>query len=64
MKGLAAVAITDSLHFFMRAGVIGLRLRHVALGVLHKLGLGCLAAEAVGLAIDHGADRTIRTVAP
>jgi len=49
-----------SLHFFMRAGVILLCLRHVALGVLHKLGLGVLTAEAISLAVDNGVDRAVR----
>lgn len=34
----------------MLAGIIGLRLREIARGVLHELGLGVLAAEAIGLA--------------
>ena len=44
----------------MLFGVIGLRLREIALGVLHELGLGCFVAEAVGLAIKGRVDRTVR----
>jgi hypothetical protein len=44
----------------MFGGVIGLRLRHVALGVLHELSLGRLVAEAVGLTVNVGVDRTVR----
>ena len=40
--------------------VISLRLGHVALGVLHKVSLGLLAAEAVGLAANGRVDRTVR----
>jgi len=40
--------------------VVSLRLRKIALRVLHELGLGCLAAEAVGLALDGSVDRAIR----
>ena len=44
----------------MLAGIIGLRLREIALGVLHELGLGRLVAEAVGLAVKGRVDRTVR----
>src|SRR6478736_3580984 len=44
----------------MCAGVILLRLGHIALRVLHKHRLGVLIAEAIGLAVDHGVDRAIR----
>ena len=44
----------------MLAGIIGLRLREIALGVLHKLSLGRLVAEAVGLAVKGRVDRTVR----
>ena len=52
MEVLAGFPLWCSLHFFMRTGVVLLCLRHVALRVLHKLGLGVLTAEAVSLAID------------
>jgi hypothetical protein len=40
----------------MLAVVIGLCLREIALGVLHKVGLGLFAAEAVGLALNDRVD--------
>src|SRR5262249_51422306 len=40
--------------------VVSLRLREIALRILHELGLGCLAAEAVGLALHGSVDRAIR----
>jgi len=44
----------------MLAGIIGMRLREIALGILHELGLGRLVAEAVGLAFNGRVDRTVR----
>ena len=40
--------------------VVSLRLREIALRVLHELGLGRFVAEAVGLALDGCIDRAIR----
>ena len=45
----------------MLALVIGLRLRHVARGVLHELGHGFLAPEAIGLALNLRVDGAVRS---